>query len=468
MLSDRYTYPLLALIVALFVGIGVLYVIYTPPWQAPDEPAHYNYVAQVAGEGCCPIIEPDDWDADHLEQLKAEGFPEGADLSSIAYEDHQPPLYYLLASLVYKLGGGNLIALRLASVACGAGVVLAAYFAVARLLPRRRILALAVAAFVAFLPQHVAIMASVNNDSLAEMVLGILLVVSVTYLGNPLSIDHRGEPQPYAISRRPHAAALGGLLGVAFLTKLTIYLPAALVVGLAIVLRWRIEHQEPLSRPARRWLAAELLWAAGMALALGGIWWVRNGIVYGWPDLLGQAAHEAVVVGQLRTADYIAQIGFWPYLGRFLSTTYHSFWGQFGWLGVPMPSRDYLLIGLFLLWDMVGLLVVPIWLSGHLRLEPGQRAGIWLLVATVLAAAAGYLGYNLAFVQFQGRYLYPALIALGTLVALGAWGWSRLLVYWRHGDLWARILRWMPLLALVWMPLLALWALFRYIVPYLE
>ena len=45
------------------------------------------------------------------------------DLPTIQYEDHQPPLYYLLASLVFQLTNGSLIALRLFSVLIGAGVV---------------------------------------------------------------------------------------------------------------------------------------------------------------------------------------------------------------------------------------------------------------------------------------------------------------------------------------------------------
>ena len=105
----------------------------------------------------------------------------------------------------------------------------------ARLLPKHRILALATAAFVAFIPQRVAIMASVNNDSLAETMLGIILVVAITYLGNPTSTGPDDRAIPLTESSRPHAAALGGLLGVAFLTKGTIYLPAvSLAAGVQV------------------------------------------------------------------------------------------------------------------------------------------------------------------------------------------------------------------------------------------
>ena len=136
-----YMYLILGVIIIGFLVVGGLYAYFTPPWQTPDEPAHYNYVAQVATGGCCPVITAGDWDADALEALKADHFPEDADLTAIEYEDHQPPAYYLIASLIYRFTDGSLFALRMLSVTFGMGVVLAAYFIVARLLPRHKALA---------------------------------------------------------------------------------------------------------------------------------------------------------------------------------------------------------------------------------------------------------------------------------------------------------------------------------------
>jgi 4-amino-4-deoxy-L-arabinose transferase-like glycosyltransferase len=455
-MSNRLYTILLALIVVLFAVVGALYAIYTPPWQTPDEPAHYNYIAQVFEGGCCPVIEPGDWDATYLEDLKASQFPEDADLSPIAYEDHQPPLYYLLAKPVYRLCKGYLLPLRLLSVLLGAGVVALTYCVVVSLLPGRRVLALAAATFVAFLPQHVAMMASVNNDSLAELLMALTLLAALRYVGNPPPAGE-GETWPFDLSRRTHAAVLGVLVGAAYLTKLTIYLPATLVVAAAIVQRWRGE-----GHPAR-WLAAQTVWAGGLALAIGGVWWARNVWVYGWPDIFGQAAHSAVVAGQLRTADYVAMVGPARYALDFVTITYHSYWGQFGWMGVPMPPRTYLLIGLFSVWNVAGLAALVVGFRDRLRLEAYQRAGMWLLAAAVLATLANYLYYNVGFVQFQGRYLFTALIPFGLLVALGGWGWSLLLGRWLRDK--EHLLEWLPLIGVAWMPLLALWALARFIVP---
>ncbi|MBK8031792.1 MAG: hypothetical protein IPK17_20350 [Chloroflexi bacterium] len=109
--------PLFVLLIV-YVIVGALYAVRTPAWQAPDEPAHYNYAAQVAANGCCPVIEMGDWDSAYLDTLKAERFPPDLldRLPTIQYEDHQPPLYYLLSGLVYRLTDGSLTALRLLSV----------------------------------------------------------------------------------------------------------------------------------------------------------------------------------------------------------------------------------------------------------------------------------------------------------------------------------------------------------------
>ncbi len=457
MVKNPLAYTLLAVITAGYAATAALYAILTPPWQAPDEPAHYNYAAQIAEDGCCPVIAAGDWDAVYLEQLKAQGFPEDADLSAIAYEDWQPPLYYLIASAVLWAAGGSLLALRLLSAALGAGVVIAAYFAAARLLPAHKPLALAAAIFVGFLPQHVAILASANNDSLAGLLLGILIVIALGYLGNPVLPDYDGRPQPLDESSRPHAAAMGGFVGLICLTKLTPILPALLIVLLAIAWRWRIE-----GRPAR-WIAQQAAWGVGLGLLIALPWWARNAAVYGFPDVLGMAAHSRVVAGQLRTADLIGQVGLAAYLRQLITVTFHSFWGQFGWMGVPMPPRVYALLGAFSLWALIGL-ALAVGLRGARDAAPPQRAGFWLLIWTALAAAAVYLFYNLTFVQFQGRYLYAALIPIGIGAALGGWGWA--LALRRHLP--ERLRVWLPPAALAWMPALALIALFRYILPNLR
>lgn len=436
---QRFELPILALIIVAYLIVGGLYATKTPAWQVPDEPAHYNYVAQVAKSGCCPTLQAGDWDSQYLDQLKAEHFkPALLDrLSTIRYEDHQPPLFYLLEAPVYSLSGGSLIAMRLFSVLIGVGVVLAAYLTVRTAFPAQPYLALATAAFVAFLPQHVAMLAGVDNDSLTEFIVGLTLLACVRFTSPTVSgATHR------------EGLLLGLLVGLGFVTKATAYALVA-VVGLTLLLRARREHWSV------RQLIRVSIYVAIPALILGGAWWLRNFSVYGFPDFLGLRRHDLVVVGQLRTADYIAQSGLGAVLRDGLQTTFHSFWGQFGWMGVVMPNNVFSLLTLFTLGVLVGALLAFIRFRAYLI--TWQRDALLILGLAGLLAFILFVYYNLSFVQFQGRYLFTGLIPIGFFVAAGLTGWAALIP--------VRAARWVIVAVTFAFALFAIYALYKFIIP---
>lgn len=388
--------PISLLLIAYLV-VGALFAVRTPLWQAPDEPAHYNYIRQLAQDGCCPTIQLGDWDSALLDSLKAERFAAAGDLSSIQYEDHQPPLYYLLQTPLFLLTQGSVIALRLGSVILGAGIVLAAYAITRLLLPQQPTLALATAALVAFLPQHVAILASINNDALGNLLVALTLLALLHHLQG-------------AAVRPWH---LGVLVGIGLLTKVSTIFLAGLV-PLMFIIQGVWVQRVPLTVLVRRLIAFAL-----PALLLGGLWWLRSISVYGFPDLFGLRQHDLVVTGQPRTAELIDQIGFIPYLGRALQTTFNSFWGQFGWMGVPMPAWIYTLLLILCALALTGLL----WRSLTHRPAPDRRL-LWLpLLFTLLLAVLQYLYYNLVFLQLQGRYMFTGLIPFALFIVLGVDRW---------------------------------------------
>jgi len=385
----------LIIIIVVYVAIGALYASLTPIWQVPDEPAHYNYVRALAEGRGFPVIEPGDYDQEYLERLKSERFPPELSVDVVEYEDHQPPLYYLLATPVYLLFDGAVLPLRLLSVLLGAALLLVAYEAVQAIFPTRPELALMTAAFVAFIPQHVAMTAGVENDALAELVMGGTLWALAVYVGGNCK-----RPWP-----------VGLLLAAALLTKLTVYATLG-VAAIAVPIRWRQE------RRTWRWAAAQLAWMFIPALLLSAPWFIRNGLVYGWPDLTGGARHNAVVEGQMRSSEYLALHGWSGLLSRMAGWTFRSFWGQFGWMGVPLPTRIYQALALLSALMVAGFLW---WLfdKRRSRLTAAQRASSLLLLASFLFILLEYLGYNLTFLQHQGRYLFPALIPIGVAAALG-------------------------------------------------
>ena len=431
--------PLLV-IVLIYLLIGAMYVQLTPSWQAPDEPAHYNYVRQLAA-GSLPVMEPGDYDQDYLNEVVFEAaFAPGYTIDSITYEDWQPPLYYLLQTPVHIASDGSLTTMRMLSLLLGAGTVILAYAIALRIAPEEHWLALTVAVFVAFLPQHMAMMASVNNDSLAELLIAAILFLLVD-IGLPDSTHIRAK-----------LIVLGILLGLGFLTKASVYI-LAVVAGL--VLAWRY------------WGKWQDLVRAGLmvyvpAFILGLLWWGRNMAVYGGLDVMGKQRHDVVVVGQPRTAEWIAQYGFDGTIERFLGTTFNSFWGQFGWMTVPMTYPSWLYP---LLWVFTGIVLAGVlWVAITNRKELKQYgAPILALPALFVLTAGVYVGYNFQFVQHQGRYLFPALIpiAIGLAISLGLW--SRPL-----RQRWPLLVYAIPLGMACFLIALDLYALFYTIIPALS
>ena len=402
---------ILICIIILYLFIGGLYAVYTPAWQAPDEPAHYNYVRYLAENGSFPVLHYGDYPHAYLEQIKSARFPPHMSVEPIRYEFWQPPLYYLLATPVYKLFNGALVPLRLLSVVLGAGVVAMAYVITLAVRPGHTTLALGVAAFVAFVPMHLTMMASVNNDALAELLLAIVMLLLIRMARD--SIDEGGMTP-----RLSELIIIGLLLGLGLVTKATVYvtIPLALI---ALLLSER--RVAPL---AQRALA---LFVPALVLAIP--WYVRNVAVYGWPDLLGTINHDAVVVGQLRTADYLSSVGWTAYLKDFAATTFHSFWGQFGWMAVPMGRPIYLALGLLSALMAVGYLLF-VWQGKGRERNALFPASVILLASWLMLTSLVYLYYNISVVQFQGRYLFPMLIPVGVLGILGLgkilsrqWAW---------------------------------------------
>jgi 4-amino-4-deoxy-L-arabinose transferase-like glycosyltransferase len=377
------------------------------------------------------MLRPGDYCQPCLDALTSAKFPPGTPVDDLHYEFHQPPLYYLLAVPVFLLFGGALLPLRLFSVALGAVLVVLAARIVDRALAgiapgTRRARSLGTAAFVALLPQHVAMLSGVNNDALAEVLLAALLFTLLP-AGEPEERVARGEraianaPARSSLASFPYSswAPAGVLLGLGLWTKATDYMGVGLVALAAALAYWQ----------AGGTLRRRAAWRGGVrALAIAAIialpWWLRNIAVYGGLDFLGMQYHNVIATqgGQTTTAQWLAAYGLPEVLRRMAVTTVQSFWGQFGWMGVVLDARIYLVLVLLGALGVWGLLLHALDRRRLANLPQETRAALVLLGALAVFAAATYAWYNLTFVQHQGRYLYAGLIPAGLgLVA----GWRR-------------------------------------------
>jgi 4-amino-4-deoxy-L-arabinose transferase-like glycosyltransferase len=404
----------LVLALVAYAALAYGYLTLTPAWQNPDEPAHYNYVAFVAQTGGLPELRPGDWDSALLERLKNGRLQPGDSIAAIRYESWQPPLFYLLAAPVYRFGptadaAQMLPRLRALDAVFGAITLVLAYFVAREVFEPE--LALAVPLAMVGVPMFVAVSAAVSADPLANLLaVAILLVL----LKRPATPDDRWT------------VLLGALLGLGLLTKLELGIFVPIALGVIFM------------RSARRVRDCAIVLITTALCLLP--WLVHQVTTYGWMDPLALARHSRVVADQPRfpgfTLDWLAQ---------FLTVSFHSFWAQFGWMAIVAPVRLYIIWGGVALAALVGLVVA----RRHLR-QPE-----WLLMlATALIASAAYIGYNLAFEQFQARYVFTALTPIAALLVLG---WSTVVP--------RRSLPWSVLLLTVALIAVNAYALTRVLVP---
>ncbi len=438
---------LVAIMVAYLI-VASLFAFKTPAWQAPDEPAHFNYIEHIAQGNGLPILHAGDYDHLYNDWIKASSFPKSASVAAMRYESYQPPLYYLSAVPVYWIGqsfgshdfhaNGPRLALRFYSVFLGALSLLFLYQTLKIIFPTQPLITLGATAFTALLPMHVAMLASINNDSLAEVLVmaAMLLLFRWMRLHIYAWVDDQTAPDNVPYRREKQLLLqLGFVLGLGLLTKIYAYalLPVCLlVIGALVWLQPARAASVPLKR---RWDPSwqsfgqsiqQALFVLLPALLLGLPMWVRNAMLYGPLDLLGLRWHDRVVVGQPTTVEWIARHGWLAYWERAITLTFQSFWGVFGWLGVFMDARIYTALTLFggilfcgILWTLVRLI------TGNPNTERSlgetllQRWALGIMILMLAVVVSSYILYNVKFVQHQGRYLFWGLLPISTLMALG-------------------------------------------------
>ncbi len=397
----------LAVIVLVYVLLGALYAVYTPRWQAPDEPAHFNYIRTIGDTGALPVLMSGDYNQQYLEAIKTAKFPASMSVNAIRYESYQPPFYYLAGTLVYvatRAAGldAQLIALRLFSVGLGVFLLLAAFAVGREIFPDDPFPALAATGAIAAIPMHIAVSASVSNDTAADLLLALILLLALKRLGDKVA-DRR-----YVI--------LGGILfGAALLTKSTVYVPGALMLLGAEIGRLAIGKSRPTGRTIG--LLAALF---ALALVISAPMFLRNMVTYGLTDPLGIARHDSVVVGQPTTAEMVTQYGLNHILFDYFAVSFKSFWAQFGWMGVLISDRIYVALMLLAGAAGLGFALFAIRVVRHReQITLFQHWSLGLLAVLLAAALVDYVGYNFKFFQLQGRYLFPGIIPIALFGVIG-------------------------------------------------
>ena len=143
----------------------------------------------------------------------------------------------------------------------------------------------------------------------------------------------------------------------------------------------------------------------------------RCGESYRADHLLESVTHEE---HEGITAEMIAQYGLNHILFDYFAVTFKSFWAQFGWMGVLVNDRIYVVLMVLSGAAALGFVLFA-WrvLRRRDTLTATQWWGMGLLAVTLVASVADYIGYNFEFFQLQGRYVFPAIIPIALFGVIG-------------------------------------------------
>jgi hypothetical protein len=379
---------------------GLVYLALTPPWQAPDEPQHFQYVRFLLDERRLPTQKDAAIDTPLTEQVRQSMLQ--FDFWALREHDtvplkleHRigwvhPPLYYSLAAVALApFGPLNVVAqlyiIRLFSVILTALTIWVSYQAMRCLFPDSPTLAISVPLFTALLPMHAFIGSSVNNDVLAEL-MGTVVIWLIT------------KTFRHGLNWR-RGALLIGVLSAALLTKRTTFFLVPLVAFTLLIL---------LPPSGRR----GVIIIGALAIPI-------------WLVLLHQSP-TSYIGGLLRTSGGISQIVTMPSLSNAAlwgANLFTTFWGNFGWLMIPLSRTWY---GLALIVTLVSgagwISLAWRWRQSIRILAPWQRWAMAMWALAIALILTQTLGLVLVTSRYQqARYLFPAILPLATLLVLG-WG----------------------------------------------
>jgi 4-amino-4-deoxy-L-arabinose transferase-like glycosyltransferase len=426
---------------------GLTWSLIVPPFEVPDENAHYAYVQQVAERGTVPrdatpggsLSPAEDATLAEIGFYRIAGPPHDPAPFSQAQQraieavgqrrlstrgsgdaltaTANPPLYYVLQVVPYKLAGGGdvldrLALMRVLSALLGAGTVLLIYLFLRELLPGRR-WAWSVGALVAALQPLFGFMSGgVNNDNLLYLAAaGVLWAVARAF--------RRGLT--------PSAGALIGVfLGVGLIAKLTLlgFVPAAALALVLLVRRaWSGDRPSALRGGA---------WAVGLSLAPVAAYVFLNRVVWGRSTIPGGVGGVPATAGRVfhfrQELSHIWQL-FLPPVGMhrlfsylpLWSTWFKGFTGRFGWLDTVFPAWFYS-VALAVALLLGALAAAELMRCRRALARRWDELAVYALALAGLCVEIGVQSYRYLVVSGgrfeQARYLLPLLGLYAAIAAL--------------------------------------------------
>jgi hypothetical protein len=431
-----------------------------PPFQITDEPAHFAYVQWLAETGRLPSSSDARFSPAQeavirdLLNPQVRWYPERRTISSAAQERRlrhdmdltlsrdngghagvaasQPPLYYALEAIPYRLGAGGTLLdqlelMRLMSALMAGCTALFGYLFAREALPGARWAWTVAGLGVALMPLFGLMSGGVNPDALLYAVSAALFCLLARGF-------RRGLTWRLAV-------ALGATLAIGFLTKLNFLglAPGATLGLVVLALREARAGGAPSPATSRRVPWREL----ALALAIGfspvvvfvtvnalshhpALGFVSSSLAISNPheSLLGELEY----IWQLYLPRLPAMTDYFPGISPVRQIWFDRLVGQYGWLDTSFPGWVDL-FALILAAPIAALGLRSLWSSrGALRGRLAELAVYAVVGAGVMALVGADSYAHLALTSggyVEPRYLLPMLSLYGGALALAARGAGR-------------------------------------------
>lgn len=408
--------------------LRVLWAAVFPAFQAPDELAHFAYVQDLGEEW---TLTPNDEMPTNITVIGELATTGGLPFNPEAIQDFQPgsrdgwkeeaiadlprdlrtqrnegevnpardypPLYYFLASLVYRPVAGQdaltiLFTIRVFSAVLSTLTILFGYLALKRFFGQEMLAAGTILA-ITFMPMYIYMGAAINPEVLVCLLFAVLIYLMTRALEDGLSFRTN--------------LAMAIVIGLGLWTKQTflVAIPMYLTLFGFLYLRGKLSIGD----------AARHLGVAAAALLVMTSWLYLGGFIRTSPDYTG----EDPVTQTRSLSDFKNHFEeYWP----FFRWTFDTFWGMYGWIDTPLTTDLYEVIRIGTAVAAVGL--VALLLTSVYRRALDARVLFYLALSVIFVAAfivINYLRITSGEVWLlQGRYFFPVIVPIIALLMHGA------------------------------------------------
>jgi len=380
-----------------------------PPFEAPDEQFHLQYINFVSKYNTLP------------NQYKDTQIPEGS-----VGQGHQHPLYYILmGTLNYFLNSDSNLEFNLINnkkhdwtkeiegklpVFNHANVnaftnsedevlfycirafsillsLLNLFFIIkiARLFFKEHALIIFTCFFVATLPQFIFISAVINNDNLANLLSTICI-----YLIMKNSIKD---------SSKSDYIYLGILIGVGILAKKTLLfiIPAFLLIESLKFITYKTNKKQ---------ILIGTFLTITFIFLISSWYFIRNKLIYG--DFMANQMELDTLRALINEKSLFSMYFITPFFPSFI----RSFIGALGWMNLILPIYIYAFYILLFIISLFGFAK-----NGIKRLISNNLV-VYIMIL-ILGCLSGIIYFNLTYNQSQGRYIFPVISVISILFTFG-------------------------------------------------